>query len=104
MTANMPAKSFYICKLLFGHVQILKMKCSYIIIKTMKTQSILYYLYNLAKLRKWKNKPTIQFFKVEFSLYNLFWQVPQYGLPPLKQKKLQLLSNNFLRTKKSPIV
>ena len=69
-------------KLLFGHVQILETQCSYIIIKTWKQVSIMQ-LYNLAKLRKWKSKHRIQFFKIEYiALYNLFWQVSQYGLPP----------------------
>ena len=30
-------------------------------------------VYNLAKLRKRKNKYTAQVFKVEFPLHNLFW-------------------------------
>ena len=43
-----------------------------------------------------KNKYTIQFLKVESPLYNLFWQVPQYGLPPpFKLKKLQPYSIFF---------
>ena len=60
-------------------------------------------LYNLAKLRKWKHKYTIQVLKVEcLPLHNLFWQAPHMPPhPPLKWKKCQPLSKTFLRTKKS---
>ena len=42
-------------------------------------------LYNLAKLRKIKNKYTIQFLKVESPPRSLFWQVTPYAplnMPP----------------------
>ena len=45
--------------------------------KHMKPQSALHN-YNLVKLGKRKNKSTIQFFKVESPLHNLFWQIPPY--------------------------
>ena len=79
-----------------GQNQILKTQCSYMTIKTHESTVSIIQLYNLVKLKKWKHKYTIQFFKVESPLHNQLWQVS------LKRKKLQPPSKNLLRTKKPP--
>ena len=63
----------YVHKLLFGDVQILASQCSCIVIQTYESTVSITQVYNLAKLRKRKNKYTAQVFKVEFPLHNLFW-------------------------------
>ena len=63
-------------------------------------------LYNLAKLRKWKNKCTIQYFKFECSplLHNLFLQATPDDLPslPLKWKKAPNPLKKILEDQKVP--
>ena len=44
-----------------------------ILIKTYESTVNIVQLYNLANLRKWKNKYTIQFLKAESILWNLYY-------------------------------
>ena len=62
-------------------------------------------LYNYLILQNWKNeRKNIQFnfSKLNLPLHNLFWQVTHMDSSPLKWKKRQPPSKNFLRTKKYP--
>ena len=52
-------------------------------------------LYNLAKLSKPKSKYTIQFFKVEPHLHNLFWHIPPHMESPLETKKYPIPLKKF---------
>ena len=63
----------YVHKLPFGHAQILETWCSYIVIETYESTVSITQVYNLDELRKRKNKYTIQLFKVESPLHDLFW-------------------------------
>ena len=65
-----------------------------ILIKRYESTVNIMQLYNLAKLRKWKNKYTIQFLEVEFPLHSLFWKAPP------KMKKCQHPLKNFFENQK----
>ena len=73
-------------------------------IKTYKSTVNILQLYNLAKLRKWKNKYTIQFLKVESPFTTYFGKAfPPYGLPPtLKMKKMPIPSKKDSENQKVP--
>ena len=79
----------YIRKLLLGYNKILETKCFYITIKTHESTVSIIQLHNPAKLRKWKNKYTVQFLKVEFSPFaTYFGKSPHMESPSrLKAKK-----------------
>ena len=68
--------------------------------KTYESTACIIQLYNLAKMRKGRNRSTIQFFEVEFPLQHLFWS-PHMDSPPLKMTKTPNPSKEFFRTKKS---
>ena len=59
-------------------------------------------VYTLAKLRKRKDKYTIQVFKVDFPTSQSILVSPPDMDFPLNMKKLQPPSKTFLGTKKSP--
>ena len=85
-------------KLSICHVQILEKHCCYIVIKIYQSTVSIIQLHNFAKLRKWKNKYTIQFSKVESPLLkNYFCKSPLVD-SPLKTKKLQPPKKKFFRT------
>ena len=65
-----------------------------ILIKTHESTVNIVQLHNLVKLRKWKNKCTIQFLKVESTLHNLLWQAPNIDSPlPLSRLKMKKNAN-----------
>ena len=73
-------------KLSICHVQILEKHCCYIVIKIYQSTVSIIQLHNFAKLRKWKNKYTIQFSKVESPLLkNYFCKSPHVDSPENKK-------------------
>ena len=77
-----------------------------ILIKTYERTVNIVQLYNLAKLRKWKNKYTIQFVKVESPLHNSIWQAPPIWTPPLlpfQMKKMPIPLKKIFENQKVPL-
>ena len=92
----------YLCE----NIMVVPTPKSSFLIKTYESTVNIVQLYNLAKLKKWKNKYTIQFLKVEspplppFTTY--FGNLPIWT--PLKMKKMPTPLKKFWEPKRPPIV
>ena len=84
-------------KLLYSDIQFLETHCTYTIIKTYESTISIMQLYNLAKLRQWKNKYIYSsiFLKLNPPFHNYLGKSPHVNSPPFKMKKTPTPSKNF---------
>ena len=73
-----------------------------ILIKTYESAVNIVQLYNIAKLRKWKKKYTIQFLKAESPPSQPILTSPPDMDSPLKMKKMPTPLKKFFKNQKVP--